>query len=104
MYLTRNKNYAPLYSITLLTSRPYYYNEGDFKHLEINRIINALYIEKLATCMTNTVSGIKMSEGEGRSDTKGMDIKPAELHVSHFQEMCCICFQLQQVECFTMTA
>lgn len=64
MCLTRNKNHALLYYLTLLTSRLYYYNEGAFNHLEINRIIYALYIEIVVTCKKKTVSGIKDSEGE----------------------------------------
>lgn len=73
--LTRNKNHAPFYSITLLTSRFYYHNEGDFNHLQINRKIDALCIEILVTCMKMTVSGIKWVKVKGRSDTKGMAIK-----------------------------
>lgn len=64
MCLTRNEDYALLYSLTLLTSRLYYYNEGAFNHLEINRIIYALYIEIVVTGKKKTVSGIKDSEGE----------------------------------------
>lgn len=64
MCLSRNEDYALLYSLTLLTSRLYYYNEGAFSHLEINRIIYALYIEIVVTGKKKTVSGIKDSEGE----------------------------------------
>lgn len=72
---------------------------GDFKNLEIKRILGALYMETLATCMKKVVSGIKGVKVKVRLDRRDM-VKETQQnwHVSHFQEVWCIYLQLQWVD------